>query len=70
MTLSVIDRALHPCFNYTGLLRIDYLLFDIKIGIAGIFWVDEQDCKLMVTKEIPFWKYLLWKHKSILLHTK
>ena len=27
------------------------------------FSVDEQDCKLMVTKEIPFWKYLLGKHK-------
>ena len=34
------------------------------------FSVDEQDCKLMVKKELPFWKYLLRKHKSILSHRK
>ena len=34
------------------------------------FSVNEQDCKLMVTKELPFWKHLLFKHKLILEQSK
>ena len=34
------------------------------------FSVDEQDCKLMVTKELSFWKHLLFKHKLLLEQSK
>ena len=34
------------------------------------FSVTVHDCELMLTTEIPFWKQLIWKHKSLLQHKK
>ena len=46
-----------------------------EITIAVSEWNQEfsvtvHDCELMLTTEIPFWKQLIWKHKSLLQHKK
>ena len=61
--------------NDVHIFCIEKLSRKNKISFPASEWnkafsVDEQDCKLMVTKELPFWKYLLFKHKLILEQSK